>query len=369
MGRQRKWLVAALVLFALGAALMFWGTGDTLPASAPEVEFPRYLRNEEHARLQTRRTHAVPAAAAQPGQPPAPAPERRDPLLSALPRGKGHTALVFEANALRHSPVGELLLQCLMRDGGTQLADLRRVTGVDPLQDLDRLVVTDDGVILSGNFANLRSSEAAARMRSQAYGDGAQLYEPPMPEDGDLPEAGPSIAGWNDQLLVLSRSPSGAREVIDRVEGRSRSEEPPLIPEDSTYGEMYGVLSVEQLSQMLGRDQPELLERLREVADSVELHIDARSDVAMVAEVKGADQAKVADLGKSLGAALSVARLKAQAEGQKELAQLLDFARVRPEGDTFQLEMALPLAYLQEQLAWCSKPRREPEPDAGTQEL
>ncbi|MBF5044095.1 hypothetical protein FGE12_16980 [Aggregicoccus sp. 17bor-14] len=366
MRRQRKWLVAAAVLFALGALLMLWGQGDRDAPPPPQVEFPRALRDAEQERAVARRTQRVPVATPEPGTPPEPA-APRDPVLAALPRGKGHTAVVFEANALRHSPVGELLLACLMRDGGKQLREVRERTGVDPLEDLDRLVVTDEGVILSGNFAKARTSELFARATARSYGDSARLYEPPAPEGGEEPRVGPdapaprgSLASWNDQLFVVSKTPQGAQQVIDRVEGRAGDGEQPLLGEDSTYGEMYGVVSVDQLSQMLGNDQPELLQRLREVADHVELHIDARSDVAVVAEVKGADAAKVEDLGKSLGAALSVARLKAQAEGSQELSQLLDFARVRPEGDTFQLEVALPLDYLKQKLAFCSAP-----PDAG----
>ena len=93
--------------------------------------------------------------------------------------------------------------------------------------------------------------------------------------------------------------------------------------------------------------------RLAEVAENVELHVDASSDFAMTAQVKGPDEAKVTDLGKSLGGALSLARMKAQAEGEKELAQLLDFAGVKPDGDEFRLELAVPLDVIKQQLAFC----------------
>jgi hypothetical protein len=367
MRRQRVWLVLAVVLFALGAALMLWGQGEEERPEPPRVDFPRRLRQGEVERMTARRTRQVSLPVAEAAGPPQP----QDPLLAALPRGKGRTALVFEANALRHSPVGELLLDCMLRDGGSGLAQLKERTGVDPLQDLDRLVVTDDGVILSGNFGKARLAELFEGSDSRQYGDGAKLYAPTLPPSaqGAEPREQPSVASWNDQLLVFSRNPDGAREVVDRVEGRTGADEAPLIDEESTYGEMYGVLSVAQLSKLLGNEQPELLARLGEVADSVELHVDARSDVALVAEVKGEDADKVKDLGKSLGAALSVARLQAQAEGQKELVELLDFARVRPDDGTFQLEVALPLAYLQQKLASCGEERRAAEStrDAGVQ--
>ena len=118
------------------------------------------------------------------------------------------------------------------------------------------------------------------------------------------------------------------------MEGRG-PDEPSVIPEGSTYGEMYGVLSVEHLARLLPKEQADLAQRLKDVAQNVELHVDASSDVALVAQVRGEDQDKVADLGKSLGAALSVARMRAQAEGEKEMAQLLDFARVQPDGSSF----------------------------------
>ncbi|MFP2907661.1 hypothetical protein ACLESD_21950, partial [Pyxidicoccus sp. 3LFB2] len=284
----------------------------------------------------------------------------RDPLLAALPRGKGRTAVVIEANALRHSPIGELLLDCLMRDGGKQLNEFREKSGVDPLQDLDRMVITDEGMMLSGNFANANFKDLSRDAVSMDYGQGARVYEPQRGQE----EPGrkridlrPAMGVWNNQLLMFGQSADGIKAAIDRVEGRGPEEEP-LIGEGSTYGEMYGVLSVEQLAKLLPPEQAELAQRLRDVAQNVELHVDASSDVALVAEVRGSDAAKVTDLGKSLGAALSLARMKAQAEGEKEVAQLLDFARVQPSGDTFKLEMAVPLDAIKERLAFCKEERQ-----------
>ena len=167
------------------------------------------------------------------------------------------------------------------------------------------------------------------------YGPGARVYEP---GDATVQLADGGVRARTGQRGVghLERSdagggrasPDAVKEVLEQVEGGG-PDEPPVISEGSTYGEMYGVLSVEQLAQMLPPDQAELAQRLAEVAETVELHMDASSDVAMVAQVSGPDAAKVTDLGKSLGAALSLARLKAQADGKKDLAQLLDFAKVR----------------------------------------
>jgi len=369
MNRRRRgmWLALAAVLLALGALLMFTGQGDEPEPEAPKVEFPRRMRQEEWKRAEARRTQVVPlvdagVAETKPQRP-------RDPVLAALPRGKGRSAVVIEANALRYSPIGELLLDCLMRDGGKRMEELRRISGVDPLQDLDRMVITDDGFILSGNFGKARFTELLKERVSSDYGPNGRVYE-----GGDVVITRPdgttargntteAVGVWNDQLLVVGKSPDSVKETLDRVEGRG-SDEPPVISEGATYGEMYGVLSVEQLMKLFPPEQAELAQRLKEVADTVELHMDARSDVAMVAQIRGSDEAKVTDLGKSLGAALSVARLRAQAEGETELAQLLDFAKVQPDGNEFKLEMAVPLDVIKERLAWC---RDEPQPAKGAE--
>jgi hypothetical protein len=237
---------------------------------------------------------------------------------------------------------------------------------VDPLQDLDRVVITDKGLVLSGNFGSARFKELFQERPASDYGPGAKVYEPGnvvvKAEDGTEQRGQDNgvVGTWNDQLLVVGDTPESVKEVLDQVQGGG-SNEPPVISEGSTYGEMYGVLSVEQIAKLVPPDQGDLAQRLREVADTVELHMDARSDVAMVAQIRGKDDGKVTDLGKSLGAALSVARLKAQAEGNKDLAQMLDFARVQPEGSEFKMELAVPLDVIKERLAFCRDERQATE--------
>jgi len=371
MNRRRgMWLGLAAVLLVLGAWLMVSGQGEE-PAPEPlQVEFPRKMRRDDWKRAEQRRTQVVQVAAPDAGMAAAEPPRPRDPVLAALPRGKGRSAVVIEANALRYSPIGELLLDCLMRDGGKNLEEFRKQSGVDPLQDLDRLVITDKGVVLSGNFGNARFKEMFQERTASDYGPGARVYEPgnvivSLPDGGTRRGRDNGTVGlWNDQLLVVGDTPESVKEVLDQVHGGGSSE-PPIISEGSTYGEMYGVLSVEQLARMIPPDQGELAQKLKDVADTVELHMDARSDVAMVAQIRGSDASKVTDLGKSLGGALSLARLKAQAEGEKDLAQLLDFAKVQPDDTEFKLELAVPLEVIKERLAFCRDERKAAEPAKG----
>jgi hypothetical protein len=366
MNRRRLlWLCLAVVLLGLAGGLMVTGQGDEPPPEPPQVEFPRRMRREDWKRAEQRRTQVVQPTVEAKAQSPEP-PRPRDPVLAALPRGAGRSAVVFEANALRYSPIGELLLDCLMRDGGKRMDEFRQISGVDPLQDLDRLVITDKGLVLSGNFGKARFKELFQERVASDYGPGARVYEPgsvvvTAPDGTTRRGRDNGVVGtWNDQLLVVGDSPESVKEVLDQVHGGG-SNEPPVISEGSTYGEMYGVLSVEEIAKLFPPDQGDLARQLREVADTVELHMDARSDVALVAQIRGQDEGKVTDLGKSLGAALSLARLKAQADGNKDLAQMLDFAKVQPDGTEFKLELAVPLDVIKERLAFCRDERQAAE--------
>jgi hypothetical protein len=111
------------------------------------------------------------------------------------------------------------------------------------------------------------------------------------------------------------------------------------------------------IDEILANGQPELA-RLRDVADHIDLPVNAMGDVAMVAEVRGPDAEKPKDLARSLGGALALARLQAQASGETSLSELLDLARVVPEGRQFTVELAVPMPWLEKQLASCREPRR-----------
>ncbi|MFN7134595.1 MAG: hypothetical protein ACK4N5_21125, partial [Myxococcales bacterium] len=195
------------------------------------------------------------------------------------------------------------------------------------------------------------------RFDESRYGDAARLYRR---RPGEVVQGTPReevLAVWRDQLVVVADSEEEARRAIDRIEGRAEVGAP-LLSEQSTYGEAYGVLAADAVARLFEEQQPELAARVREVARSVELHVDTQSDVGIVADVKGERADEVNDLAKSLGAALSVARMHAKGEGAK-VAEFLDLARVRPSGEQFTLELALPMALLEKHLAFCRQPRED----------
>ena len=364
--RRLAFLAAALVLFGLAAFLMARGDDAAEPEEKKVIEFPRALRPAEVQRMNSRRTGigpAVPLAVEKSADlnPPPPPPQAADPVLAALGAGgDSKSAIVIEANALRYSPVGELLLECLKnRDGGRRLERLKKLSGINPVEDVDRLALGDDVVIVSGQFAKARWGQLFPGMLPSPYGEHGTIFkaDPNAPQVPGAPRRGPDeIAAWKEQLLVMGKA-GKVEATLDRLEGRVEPGKQ-LLTEQETYGEIYGVLSPDAVGQLLGEEQQELARRFSSAAQRVELHVDATSDVAMTAEIKGEDGQQVQDLGKSLGAALSLGRLKMQSDGQKDAAELMDLARVVRRGhdeDSFRLEMAVPLPWIQKRLAFCKE--------------
>lgn len=363
--RAALWLVASLVLLGLAAWLM--STEPPEPAAPrSEVSIPRGMREQERARVKTRRTLPVPIEPARAADAPRKPTPPRDPMLALLPTsadpGVG-SVVVLEANAVRHSPLGQLFLDCALSERDLkELEDLKEQLGFDPVEDLDRVAMFGDVLALSGNFAGAKLATLGHGMQARPFGEGATLYE--KAEDG-RPE---KIVAWKGQLLLLGSDEEQLQRAIDRLEGRAPPGEP-LIDEYETYGEVYGRFSADDLAELLPPEQAELAARLREAAQSVELHVDASSDVGIVADVVGPSGEKVEDLGKTIGAALALGRVKARADGDDDLVQLLDLAAVRNnQGGRFSLEMALPLALLQEKMGPCKRgPGAKPEAPAVEQ--
>lgn len=344
--RARLWILGG-VLLLLGTALVtLLAEGAPAAPARAAVEFPRGLRAPEYQRMERRAVlPPLPPPAGPPADEPPPA-RKRDPLLWALPPDPSKMAVVFEANALRHSRLGELFLGCLGESDRKAIDDLRKI-GIDPLKDVDRVAVMPGGLAVSGFFDGVRWGEVFEGAQASGYGREGTIYRLGSGEDRM------AAAVWRGQLLLLGDGDQALRAALDRVEGRAPADPP--IAEEATYGEVYGVLPGEALRALVpdGTGPGDLARRLAEVASRVELHADAMSDVAVTARVTGRDPAAVEDLARALGAALSVARVQAGAGGERQLAELLDAARVVRGGEGFSLELALPAATLERWFAGC----------------
>lgn len=350
---RRRWLFPLLGLLLLVAAAWLMSLGDTEGERIERrvVSFPRYPKSEERARLRER-SIPIPVPDTGTGDPPR-EPVRRDPVLAALPPGEGGTAMVIEANALVHSPIGQLLLGCLRRKGGRDfLGQIQEELGFDPLQDLDRIAFSGDNedddelMLLSGDFRDFGQEIPSGDERA-SYGRFGEIYT----RSGEA-----AFATWNGQMLIVGDRVDALRAAIDRMEGRA-PDRPPALGEEDAFGELYGKIGVSGLEKLLEGADPEFSAPILRAVNRVDLHLDAQNDVAMVASLRGIDAGQMRDLAKTLGSALSLARVGAYAKGERDLGELLDLASISPRGDgSFTAEIALPMAFLEKKLAFCREP-------------
>jgi hypothetical protein len=340
--RRYGLILAAVALLALAAFLM---APPQKPRAVPrEVEFPRYQRPHEIARQSARLR--VPSARhrSDAGEPPGTPPEAGfDPVHVAL--AGGHVALVLEARVLRDSPIGRKLLGCLSPEHLDDLAQLKERLGFDPIERVERIGMTSSAadsepvLVLSGDFRGVDLAFPDTDLPAfEPYGKRTRLAE----NDHQ------ALALWDESIFVIGNT-EPARAIIRRLEG----EDPPLdpFPADEAYGEVYGGISGAALSELV---PSEYRERVRDAAERVLLHVDATDDLLLVADVRG-EPSQIRDLGTALGGALALGRLKAAKEDQALLGELLDQSRVVPGEGGFLLEMALPLAAIEEQLGACAQ--------------
>lgn len=335
-------LLVALALLALAAFLM-------APPKKPrpalrEIEFPRYQRPHEIARQSARARAPSVLHRSDAGEPPNDAPEAAfDPVHVAL--AGGHVALVLEARVLRDSPIGRKLLACLSPQHLAGLADIKNHIGFDPIERVERIGVTSSAadsepvLVLNGDFRGVDLSFPGPDAPVfEAYGKRTRLAR----TDQQL------AALWDESTFVIGNV-EPALAVIRRLEG----EDPPLepFPADEAYGEVYGSISGAALRELVPW---EYRERVRDAAERVLLHVDATDDLLLVADVRG-QPSQVRDLGTALGGALALGRLQAAKDEEALLGELLDQSRVVPGEGGFLLEMALPLAAIEEQLGACAQ--------------
>lgn len=354
-----RWIALAAALLVLGALVLSLGEREPAPVERTRVDFPSHMRPAEEERARTRATLVLPQV---PGPGPAPAgpPPRRDPFLVSLPVTADRPVVVLEANALRHSRLGERLVACLLARDPDTFAKIERELGVDPLKDVDRVGFAGDSVVVSGFFDRMRRDQLERNADVSAYGDGGRVYR----QRGG--GGGPALATWGDGLVLMGDEAS-LRRSIDQLEGRAPAPETG-IPEDMAYGEAYGVVPGSAVQRLFGQKDPELAQRIAAAASRVEFHVDAMNDVASVVRVRGDDGAGLTDIARSIGGALAAARVEAQAKDDKRMAELLEHARVLDDKGSFSVEMALSGDRVEQLFEGCEKaagPRQAPPAPAG----
>lgn len=360
--RRWPWLVAAAVLFGLGAWLMA-GSEEEKTKKEKKVSLPRFMTHDERQRNTERQTIPMVAALPVQGAPP----QVRDPVLAAMPTSIKNGAVVLEANAIRNSDLGNLMVECVFTGQGEVLEKMKDA-GFDPLNDLDRLAVADDAVMLSGDFSKTDFPSLMKVTPKRSFGANSELFSRPLVDGGQ----GQQMGVWKGQMVVLGDTEEDVTAVLDRLDGKGDQTAPRVLTDADAYGEMYGIIKAGPLAAGLAEENPALAQLLEEAASSIKVHADVSHDVGVVAEIVGSDPTKTQDLRKALGTALTLAKLQAEAKGNKSAAEVLGFARVaQAKGDSanFHLEAGLPYEFLEKQLKKCveDKKKRMAEKEAKQQ--
>ncbi len=345
--RRWPWLIVAALLFGGAAWLMSGSEEEKKTGHEKKVSLPRYMTPDERKRNTERQT--LPAVAALPAQ-------VRDPVLAAMPTEIKSGAVVIEANAIRNSDLGNLMIECVFT-GQTDVLSQMKDAGFDPLNNLDRVAVADDAVMLTGDFSKTDFGALMGMKHQKQFGTSSELYAKALPDGG----TGGQMGLWKGQVMVLGDTQEDVTTVLDRLDGKMDPTARRVLTEADAYGEVYGVIKPGMIAQGLSEESPALAKLLEEAASSIKLHADVSHDVGVVADIAGSDPTKTQDLRKALGTALTLAKLQAEAKGNKGAAEVLGFARVAQAQNNsadFHLEAGLPYEFLEKQLKKCVEEKK-----------
>ncbi|MFT3710530.1 MAG: hypothetical protein QM817_23140 [Archangium sp.] len=369
--RKRRpvlWLVFAALLLGVGAWLMRGAEPPDREKQRP-VNLPTGMSTVEQSREAQRRTW-LPPPMADAGVVTEPV-RMRDPVLALVPAELKRGAVIAEVNAILNSELGPKLTECLFGDlEGTKFLSELRDAGLDPTQAVDRVAMIDDSVVVTGDFKNAQWRKfLPVAPVTKDYGKKGQLHEITR-EDGGTE----SFATWGDQMFIAGGEEADLKAVLDRLDGNGPPQGPSALDESMAYGDVYGVVGAQPIADMVRKSDPQLASLIESSAKTMQLHMDVGHDVGMVADVDPSNAATTDQLRRSLGAALSVARMQAAAKGDTRAAELLDLAHVREQNGAggFRLEAGLPNEFMKTALDECiaqrkqrAEQRRASLPDAG----
>lgn len=358
--RAWRWLGAAVLLLVLAAALMFSGD-PPIPHEYSEANLPKRMSDDERLRNDQRRTLLELPQLNDAGRIVAPAPPPRDPVLAIMPAEIKRVAVVAEFNAIVNSDIGTLMMDCLFKgdEGDERFLNSLRDAGLDPTRNIDRLALIDDAFVVTGSFKSVPFGElGGTKPTTKDYGRQGKIYEWPQPDGGTA-----TGATWGDQMLIGGVDEASLKTILDRLDSSNARPATQALSEDQAYGEVFGVVTADAVSELIGRQDQQLADTFRSAAKNVQLHADVSHDVGLVADIDGADSEKTEQLRRALGGALSLGRMQAQAKGRTDEAQLLDSASVAAAGNgRFRMQAGLPYEYMKKVFQDCVDRKHEPAP-------
>ncbi len=328
--------VAAVVLLVL-AFILSRSSADasSSPDAGPSSSAP--ARSARKAPLVFPRDRARLAAATHTA-PAQPTPDDK-PRLDAMQRalfGPGNKGAIFvEANAIRHAPLMEKILRCRQADSADGLARMKAELGIDPMEDIDRVGFDGDVFVASGFFDKLKLPPEIGD--GDAYGDGGRLWQVKDDKGKDM-----WFGEVGDGMLLTASDEALLKSAMDRAEGRGAVAVSGL-PAGFGEGEVYGTVGAAFLKSVLGGSQDPVAQTIATMVTSSTVRMNLDEDAALSLDLQAVDEKSGDDLAKAVGGVLAGLHAKAQQQGDAELAQLLEQARVSPlPGGRFNLDVAVP---------------------------
>jgi hypothetical protein len=342
---QRIWLAVAGMAIALTTLLMSMHS-ERERAGQPRVVFPKYLDDRARDRRAMRRQELSLLLARQTEE--GRQVRKEDPFLVAISGAAARGShMVIELEAFKKTPLGEIMTRCLEEAEDGFFVEFEEKTGVSPVDLIERVAMTDDLFLIQGNFKDVNLDALSGEDYMRVEEGDTVLYR--SSDDPDLRDV--KTALWKENILMFGDNTAALKESLGLLNGELPYDAE-VISDDDAYGEIYGRMDVEEAAELFA-SKGDFSERFTRVVDDVKIHMDATSNVAIVAQVFGEDTTAMENLARTLGGILAVARVTARAKNNDTLAELLDFARVSNDGNTFDLELALPLDFLKEHMADC----------------
>jgi hypothetical protein len=327
-------VAAALMMLGVAAALARCSDdrlGVTLPTVRP-IEFPRERALKEARQQRRGASQSTPAPSATPEV------KSRDRLLRALSSPGKDGAVVVEVNALRHSPLVDALIKCRAAQNGSEQAGfelLKDELGIDVTEDVDRVALDPQVLAVSGFFENLKVPPEAGE--GQGYGDAGRIFS--VPGDKGKPAY---VATVGNDLVMTGTDVDELKAAVDRAEGRG--EAPATFPEGTIGGEVYGVVGASLVRSIvaLGGDGGQF-DGVLDMLTTSKVRMAVDTDAALSLDIGTKSPSDGAELAKALGGAVALARSRAAADGEAELAAMLEQAKIVPNDDgSIAFDVAVP---------------------------
>lgn len=333
--RRRKLMpiviVAALAIAGFVVAGMLGRCGEERRGevvAAPEAPAIDGARERALRALQARARAKTPAAAT-------PSTPARDRLTRALSSPSKDGAVMFEVNALRHSPLVDALLKCRAQQGADEangLELLKEELGIDVTEDVDRIAVDNEVLAVSGFFGKLQLPRDLGE--GEAISSSARLYS--ITSDKGTPAF---MARVGDDLVMTSTDRAQLTAAIDRAEGRAPAS--PSFPDGVVGGEVYGLIGPAMLQGLLADADPRLA-AIGKLLTTSAVRVAVDDDAALSLDLGTAGAADAQTLAAAVSGAIAMARADARSSGNTELLGLLEQARVEPHDDgTVALDLAI----------------------------